>query len=298
MDRLQSLEVFIAVAEAESFARGARAMGLSAPSATRGINALEARLGARLFTRSTRRVRLTEVGAAYLEDARQVLDKLRAADATAAGAATRPVGHLRITCSTEFGRIYIVPILTEFLDTYPDMTVEVLMADRIVNLVEEGYDVAVRIGPLPLSNLSAVRVGQVRRVVCGAPEYFAQRGAPRLPDDLRDHQIVSAPPVTPTPDWRFGTGMQTAVRINPRLSVSSVAAAIAVAREGWGLCRVLSYQIGPELDAGCLSIVLEDHEPDPLPIHLVHVEGRRAAAKVRAFVEFARVRLRKIAVLN
>jgi DNA-binding transcriptional LysR family regulator len=298
MDRLQSLEVFIAVAEAESFARGARAMGLSAPSATRGINALEARLGARLFTRSTRRVRLTEVGAAYLEDARQVLDKLRAADATAAGAATRPVGHLRITCSTEFGRIYIVPILTEFLDTYPDMTVEVLMVDRIVNLVEEGYDVAVRIGPLPLSNLSAVRVGQVRRVVCGAPEYFAQRGAPRLPDDLCDHQIVSAPPVTPTPDWRFGTGMQTAVRINPRLSVSSVAAAIAVARKGWGLCRVLSYQIGPELDTGCLSIVLEDHEPDPLPIHLVHIEGRRAAAKVRAFVEFARVRLRNIAVLN
>jgi DNA-binding transcriptional LysR family regulator len=298
MDRLQSLEVFIAVAEAESFARGARAMGLSAPSATRGINALEARLGARLFTRSTRRVRLTEVGAAYLEDARQVLDKLRAADATAAGAATRPVGHLRITCSTEFGRIYIVPILTEFLDTYPDMTVEVLMVDRIVNLVEEGYDVAVRIGPLPLSNLSAVRVGQVRRVVCGAPEYFEQRGAPGLPEDLRDHRIVSASPVTPAPDWRFGTGMQTAVRINPRLTVSSVAAAIAVAREGWGLCRVLSYQIGPDLDAGCLSTVLEDHEPDPLPIHLVHVEGRRAAAKVRAFVEFARIRLRDIAVLN
>ncbi len=178
MDRPQSLEVFIAVAEAESFAGGARAVGLSVPSATRGVNALEERLGARLFTRTTRRVRLTDVGQAYLEDARHILAQLHAADDAAAGAAANPVGQPRLTCSNEFGRIYIMPILTEFLDAYPDVTAEVLMVDRIVNMVEEGFDVAVRIGPLPASGMSAVKVGNVRRIVCGSSEYFERSGVP------------------------------------------------------------------------------------------------------------------------
>lgn len=298
MDRLQSLEVFVAVAEAESFAGGARAMGLSAPSATRGVNALEARLGVRLFTRTTRQVRLTDVGAAYLEDTRHILAQLQAVDDAAAGAAMNPVGQLRITCSIEFGRIYVAPIVTEFLDTYPNVTADVLMVDRIVNLVEEGFDIAVRIGPLPSSSLSAVRVGRVRRVVCGAPDYLQRRGVPRLPEDLRDHQIVSASTVSPTSDWRFGPDMRDIVRVHPRLSVSSVAAGIAITRSGWGLSRVLSYQIGSDLETGKLQTVLEDCEPDALPIHLVHVEGRRATAKVRAFIDFAKDRLRAVSVLN
>ena len=298
MDRLQSLQVFIAVAEAESFAGGARTMGLSAPSATRGVNALEDRLGARLFTRTTRRVRLTDVGRTYLEDARHVLAQLQLADETAAGAAINPVGQLRITCSNEFGRIYVSPILTEFLDTYPEVTADVLMIDRIVNLVEEGFDVAVRIGPLPSSGLSAIRVGQVRRVVCAAPGYLDRVGAPQTPADLAGHQIVSATPVSPVSDWRFGHDMQLSVRVQPRLNLSSVAAAIGVAKQGWGMVRVLSYQVGPDLLDGTLQTVLEEYEPDPLPIHLVHVEGRRAPAKVRAFVDFAKKKLRETAVLN
>lgn len=298
MDRLQTLEVFIAVAEAESFAAGARARGLSTPSATRGVNALEERLGARLFTRTTRRVRLTDVGLAYLEDARHILAQLQAADDAASGAATNPVGQLRITCSNEFGRIYVTPILTDFLDTYPDVTADVVMVDRIVNMVEEGFDIAVRIGPLPSSSLSAVRVGRVRRVVCGAPGYLATHGVPQRPADLQAHRIVAASSVSPSADWRFGSALQDVVRVSPRLTVSSVAAGIAVARRGWGLCRVLSYQIGPDLQDEALQTVLEDHEPEPLPIHLVHVEGRRAAAKVRSFIDFAQDRLRSIAVLN
>ncbi|MCV3271835.1 LysR family transcriptional regulator [Roseobacter sinensis] len=298
MDRLQSLEVFIAVAEAESFAGGARTVGLSAPSATRGVNALEARLGARLFSRTTRRVRLTEVGRAYLEDARHILAQVQAADDAAAGAATNPVGKLRITCSNEFGRIYVTPILTDFLDSYPDVTGDVLMVDRIVNMVEEGFDVAVRIGPLPSSGLSAVRVGRVRRIVCGAPHYLKRHGIPQTPSELATHQIVSAAPVSPVSEWRFGRDMQDVVRVAPRLTVSSVAAAIAVARRGWGLARVLSYQVGPDLEEGVLQSVLEQFEPEPLPIHLVHVEGRRAPAKVRAFIDFAKNRLRGIAILN
>lgn len=298
MDRVQSLEVFIAVAEAESFAGGARSLGLSAPSATRGVNALEDRLGARLFSRTTRRVRLTEVGKAYLEDARHILAQMQAADDAAAGAALSPVGTLRITCSNEFGRIYVSPLLTEFLDTYPDVSAQVLMVDRIVNMIEEGFDVAVRIGPLPSSGLSAVRVGSVRRIVCGAPAYLERRGVPQSPADLAAHQIVAAAPVSPVTDWRFGLDQQQAVRVRPRLTVSSAAAAIAIARGGWGLTRVLSYQIGPDLQAGSLRTVLEDYEPEPLPIHLVHVEGRRAPAKIRSFVDFAKARLRAISVLN
>ncbi|MDJ0919500.1 MAG: LysR family transcriptional regulator [Henriciella sp.] len=298
MDRIQSLEVFVAVAEAESFASGARALNLSAPSATRGVNALEQRLGARLFTRTTRRVRLTDVGRAYLEDARDILSQLQAADAAASGAATNPRGRLRITCSNEFGRLYVAPILTDYLDAFPDVTADVLMVDRVVNMVEEGFDVAVRIGPLPTSNLSAVRVGSVRRIVCGSPAYFKQNGIPQSPADLSSHQIVSAAPVSPGPEWRFGSDGRDVVRIAPRLKVSSVASAIEIVRQGWGLCRVLSYQVGPDLVSGRLQSVLENVEPDPLPIHLVHIEGRRAPAKVRTFVDYAKDRLRSISVLN
>ncbi len=298
MDRIQALEVFIAVAEARSFAGGARKTRLSAPSVTRGINSLEDRLGARLFTRTTRRVRLTDVGQAYLEDARQILEHLQTADDAAAGAATNPVGQLRLTCSHEFGRIYVMPILTEFLSLYPDVSVDVVMVDRIVNLVEEGFDIAVRIGHLPSSDLSAVKAGRVRRVVCGSPDYFARHGMPRAPEDLAAHKTVAISPVSPSPEWRFGYRMDQVVRVDSRLTVSSVASGIEVARKGWGLTRVLSYQIGPDLENGALQTVLEDFEPEPLPIQLVHVEGRRAAAKVRAFVELASQRLRAVAVLN
>ncbi len=298
MDRLQSLEVFIAVAEAESFAGGARNVGLSAPSATRGVNALEERLGTRLFTRTTRRVRLTDIGRAYLEDARHIVAQVQAADDAAAGTAAKPVGTLRITCPNEFGRIYVAPILTDFLDEYPNVTAEVVMVDRVVNIVEEGFDLAVRIGSLPSSGLTAVRVGQVRRVVCGAPAYFDRMGEPEKPSDLQAHQIVAAASFSRSMEWRFGQEMQDVVAVHPRLTVSSVATAISVARSGWGLCRVLSYQVGPDIKSGALRPVMHAHEPAPLPIHLVHAEGRRAPAKIRAFLDFAKARLRSVSVLN
>ncbi|MEM6388167.1 MAG: LysR family transcriptional regulator [Pseudomonadota bacterium] len=298
MDRLQSLEMFVAVAEAESFAAGARSMGLSAPSATRGVNALEDRLGVRLFTRTTRRVKLTDIGKTYLDDARHILAQLKAADETAAGASVKPVGQLRLTCPAEFGRIYIAPIVSEFLDSYRDMSAEVLLVDRVVDIVEEGFDVAVRIGPLPSSELSAVRVGQVRRMVCGAPDYFAQRGLPDIPADLAGHQLISNSLSGQTVDWRFGRTVDETVRVKPRLTLNSVAASIALAQRGWGLVRALSYQVGADIIEGRLQSVLERYEPAPLPIHLVHVEGRRAPAKTRSFIDFAKARLRKVAVLR
>lgn len=298
MDRLQALKVFVAVAEAESFAKGALATGLSAPSATRAINTLEAALGARLFTRSTRRVRLTDVGRTYLGEVREILAQLQAADDTASGTANTPVGQLRITCPQEFGRIYVAPLLAEFLDCYPQVRADVLMLDRIVNLVEEGFDIAVRIGHLPSSDLSAVRIGQVRRVICGSADYFATRSRPQAPDELAAHRLISSGSTTALNEWRFGSDGAQAVRVDPQLRVSSVAASIDIARRGWGLCRVLSYQVGPDLASGSLQTALDDYEPAPLPIHLVHVEGRRAAAKVRAFIDFAAERLRGIEILR
>ena len=205
---------------------------------------------------------------------------------------------MRITCPNEFGRIYVAPILTEFLDAHEGVSADVVMLDRIVNMVEEGFDLAVRIGTLPSSGLAAVRVGQVRRVVCGAPAYFEQYGIPQSPADLASHRIVSAAPISLVSEWRFGGEMHDGIRVKPRLSVSSVATAISVARQGWGLVRLLSYQVGPDLEQGTLQSVLDDYEPEPLPIHLVHAEGRRAPAKIRAFVDFARDRLRSKSVLN
>lgn len=298
MDKLQTLEVFVAVAEAESFAGGARAVGLSAPSATRGINALEDRLGARLFTRTTRVVRLTDEGRNYLEEVRAILADLQTADDAVSGAVRNPKGVLRITTPVEFGRLHVAPIVAEYLDLYPDVNANILMLDRIVNLVDEGLDVGVRIGPLVSSGLMAIRVGRVRRVVCGSPDYFAKNGVPQTLADLSDHRLIVASNVTSAGEWRFGKLQDEVIRINPRLTVSSIAAAVEIARQGWGLVSVWSYQIGPDLRSGALKTILEDHEPDPVPIHLVHYSGRRVPAKLRGFLDLARDRLRASPVLN
>lgn len=295
MDRLQSLRVFVAVADAESFAGGARAVGLSAPSATRGVSDLEAALGTRLFTRTTRQVRLTEAGRTYLEEVRDILARLQAAGDAASGAAGTPVGKLRITCPQEFGRLHVAPLVTAFLDTHAGVSAEILMVDRVVNLVEEGIDVAVRIGPLPSSDLTALKVGEVRRVICGAPDYFPEHGVPELPSDLSHHRLIATQGDAASGSWRFGADETCVVRITPRLTMSSVAAALEIARRGWGLTRALSYQIAGDVEDGSLEIVLGAHEPAPMPVHLVHVEGRRAAAKVRTFLDFAAPRLRQVA---
>lgn len=298
MDRLQSLEVFVAVAEAQSFAQGARALGISAPSATRGVNELEDRLGAQLFSRTTRAVRLTDIGRAYLEEVRGILEDLTGANEAVTGAIGRPKGMLRLTSPAEFGRIHVTPLIAQYLDLHPDVSASVMMVDRVVNLVEEGLDIGVRIGTLPSSGLMAVKVGHVRQVVCGAPAYFAEHGTPQTPADLIHHKIVSATSRTRHDAWRFGKARETSAKITPRLLVSSVAAATSLATSGWGLTRVLSYQIGPELLSGSLKIVLEDFEPAPLPIHLVHYEGRRVSTKLRSFLDFARDQLRQSPVLN
>jgi len=296
MDRLRALEVFVAVAEAHSLVGAAKAMSMSAPSVTRILGSLETELGVLLFHRSTRATTLTDPGKSFLSDARRILDDYQTASDAVRGAHRSPKGVLRLTAPTLFGQNYVSPILLDFLDRYGEVEAEAIYLDRVVNLIDEGFDLAVRIGELTDTNLIAVKVGTVRRIVCAGTTYLSQNGLPQTPSDLADHRIIAARPVTASNEWQFADGKF--VRVCPRISFSSVPAAISAAKSNWGLARVLSYQIGPDLDAGDLKIVLSEYEPEPLPIHIVHAEGRNASAKVRAFVDMAVASLRSNSFLN
>lgn len=299
MDRLHLMRVFAAVAEAESFNGGARRLGLSPPAVTRAIAGLEQHLGVRLFTRTTRRVRVTDAGQRYLDAVRRLLVDVEEADASAIGATLRPRGRLAITAPTLFGRLFVMPGVIEYLQRYPEMSVTALLVDRVVDLIDEGQDVGVRIGQLADSTLQAIPVGQVRRVVCAAPRYLAARGTPQTPAELTQHAIISAGAVTPGQEWRFEHhGRSTRVRVEPRLTVTSNEAAIAAALAGAGLTMLLSYQVGQPLASGALVTVLQEFESPGIPIHVVHREGRLATAKVRAFVELMVERLRAEPVLH
>ncbi|CAO3440689.1 LysR family transcriptional regulator [Azospirillum endophyticum] len=296
MDRWQAMRVFAKVAETGSFAETARLMHLSAPAVTRAVASLEDVIGARLFVRTTRSVKLTEAGIRYFEDCRRILSDIAEAEAAAGGSYASPAGTLAVTASALFGQMHVLPIVTEFLNTYPTMRARTLFIDRPVNIVEEGIDVAVRIGHLPDSGFTAVKVGTVRRVICGSPAYFERHGVPTAPADLKNHRIAASTSAWASPEWRFAGDQR--VTIDPVLQCNTNEAAIATAREGWGLTRVLHYQIGPALVEGTLRIVLGDHEEPPLPIHVLYPEGRHAPAKVRAFVDLAVARLRANRLLN
>ena len=293
MDRLQSLEVFVRVAELGAFAKAARDLGVSPPAATRAVAALEERLGTRLLVRTTRSVRLTESGARFLADAKRLLGELQDAEDSAAGAHAEPRGELRITAPLLFGRLHVAPVLAEFLELYPGVTAEAHFLDRSVNLMEEGLDLALRIGPLSDSSLIAIKVGELRQLVFASPDYLARAGTPEKPDDLADHRLIHANSVSMLPEWRFQMeGKERSFRFQPRLSMNSNDAVRAVAEGGWGIARLLCYQVAEALAEGRVVRLLEAYEPDPLPVHLLHLEGRRASAKLRAFVDFAGERLR------
>lgn len=286
MDRFHLMSVYVAVAEEEGFSRAARRLGISPPAVTRAVCTLERELGVKLLTRTTRQIRVTEAGSRYLEDARRILAEVAEAGEAAAGINAAPRGNLAVTAPALFGRMYVMPGMVDYLRRYPDMTVSALFVDRVVNLIDEGLDVGIRIGELPDSTMRAIRAGQVRRIVCAAPAYLKAHGIPRRPAALARHVVIAASGVSPRAEWKFsGAGKPAVVRIQPRLTVTSNDAAIAAALAGFGVTRLLSYQIAPHLAAGKLKIILGEFEPPPLPIHVLHREGRQASAKVRAFVD-------------
>ncbi len=286
------------MAETASFAEAARQMRLSPPAVTRAITALEEQIGVRLLTRTTRSVKLTEAGQRYFEDCRRILADIAEAEASAAGTHGNPTGTLTVTGPVMFGRMHVLPILLEYLDRFPGVAGQTLFVDRPVNIVEEGIDVAVRIGSLPPSGLSATRVGWVRRTICGAPSYFDKHGVPGTPAELARHRIIMPTGAWTSPEWHFGPDGRTSVTVHPRLFCNTNEAAISAAEQGWGIARVLSYRVAPALAEGRLQSVLDDHADSPIPVHVVHVEGRHATAKVRAFIDLAVERLRDIALLQ
>lgn len=299
MDRFYSMSVFVAVAEAESFAKAGRKLGMSPPAVTRAILALEERLGVRLLTRTTRVVRLTEAGTRYLDDSRRIMAEVEEAEESATGISATPSGPVHVTVPVLFGKMFVTPIILEYLDQYPTVNVNALFLDRVVNLVEEGMDVAVRIGALPDSSLRAAKVGTVRQVVVATPRYLQRHGTPAHPNDLKNHRIVSPLGLAASPDWKFySNGKPISVRVAPRLTVTTNESAIEAIREGWGITRLLSYQVAPQVKLGKFKTVLNEFEPPALPIHVVHLDGRRPTAKVRAFVDLLVERLRADPALN
>jgi DNA-binding transcriptional LysR family regulator len=297
MDRLQELAVLVAIADHGSFALAARRLRRSAPAITRALASLEDRVGARLVERTTRALSLTDAGRVLAERSRALLNEYEAA---LGGAADQPArGLIRVTAPLQFGRRHIAPLVTRFLEAYPEIQVELVLNDRNLDLIEEGLDVALRIGPLADSSLLARRVGQVTRVAVASPDYLARRGTPLKPTDLSTHDTIFSTLRPGAPEWRFGPPKRpTVVRLAPRLLVNEVEAQLIAVRAGHGIARLLSYQVVDDLATGRLTRILEKHEPPPLPVQLVARSGTHMAPKIRVFLDYVAVALDKLRVIH
>lgn len=294
MNRFHEMTVFLAVAEARSFAAAARRLEMSAPTVTRSVAALEHRLGILLLVRTTRSLRLTEAGERYAADCRRILDDVEQADDAAAGVMGAPRGALSITAPAFFGELHVMPAVLGYLRAHREVSVRTLLVDRVVNLLDEGVDVAVRIGALPDSTLTAVPVGQVRRVVCAAPAFLQEHGEPKDLDALPRFCTITAAMEGRGTQWRFQQdGQGRRLSVDSQLTVTSFQAAVLAACEGWGLTQVVSYQVARHLASGALQVVLRDFELPPMPVHVVYPEGRKSSAKVRSFVDFCVDALRR-----
>jgi DNA-binding transcriptional LysR family regulator len=292
MDRLEAMSILLAVTDAGSLSAAARRLGMPLPTVSRKVAELEAHLRTRLLHRTTRQLSLTEAGAAYVAACRRILDDVGEAERIATGEYAAPKGDLAVTAPIVFGRLHIVPVVAEFLAQYPEINIKLLLTDRVVHLMEEQIDVALRIGELPDSTLMASRVGTVRTLVCASPAYLAQRGVPAGPAALATHDCISFDVLESRRAWVFGDGKSsTAVPVRSRLEVNTAEAAIAAATLGVGLVRVLSYQVAEAVGNGALDIVLQDYEPAPLPVSLVHKGQTPLPRKLRVFLDFAAPRL-------
>jgi DNA-binding transcriptional LysR family regulator len=299
VDQLHLMQVFIAVAEEQGFASAARRLLMSPPAVTRAIASLEERLGVKLLNRTTRYVRTTEAGARYLDDVRRIVQDVDMANEAAIGINAQPKGPLVITAPVLFGQKYVMPSIVDYLNTYPDTQVEAVFLDRVVNLLEEGFDLGVRIGHLPDSSMYAKTVGSVRLMLVAAPEYLAQKGTPQMPSDLLNHTLISSSAGNMAHDWHFEyQKKKQSLRIHPRLTATANQGVINAAKAGLGITRVISYQVTQELNEGSLISILQDHELPPLPIHIIHREGRLVSSKLRCFIDLLAGQLKANRELN
>ncbi|MFW2391004.1 MAG: LysR family transcriptional regulator [Methyloceanibacter sp.] len=293
MDRLTAIRVFIAVADEGSLSAAGRRLGMPLTTVSRHLSALEEDLDVRLITRTTRRLKLTQPGATYLESCRRVLADLDAAERRLAGEQAEPQGMLSLTAPILFGRWHVQPVVSAYLAAYPRVSARMFLADRVVDLVEEGLDLGIRIGHLPDSSMRATALGSVRYVSCASPAYLDAAGVPEEPKALVGHPCISFSTFARPDRWVYEGRKPISVQVSPRLIVNTAEAAIDAAKAGLGVVRVLSYQAQDSLKDGSLRLILEPFEPEPIPVSLVHREDRLPQAKVQSFVELAVPRLRK-----
>jgi DNA-binding transcriptional LysR family regulator len=286
VDRIDAMQAFVTVADLRGFAPAARKLGLSPSGVTRLIAALEDRLGARLLQRTTRSVALTDVGSRYLERARRILADVEEAEGSAQDERTRPSGRLVVSAPIGFGRLHVSPLMSEYLKRHPEVSCDLRLSDRMVNLVEDGVDLAVRIGHLADSSLVARHVGEMRRIVVASSTYLRRRGEPDAPEAIASHETIQFGATTTSPDWYFvRDGSEIRIAPTPRFTTNSADAAIQYAERGGGLTRVLAYQAAEAIKGGRLKIVLAKFEQPPLPIHIVYPTSRLLSAKVRTFID-------------
>jgi DNA-binding transcriptional LysR family regulator len=296
MDRLDAMSVLVAVVETGSFSAAGRKLGVPLPTISRKVSELESHLKTQLLIRTTRRLTLTDAGAAYVTASKRILEQVAEAERAASGEYTAPRGDLVVTAPIVFGRLQVLPAITEFLKSYPEIDVRLLSADRNVHLIDDHVDVAVRIGTLADSSMVATRVGAVRWVVCASPAYLAATGTPKVPEDLSALACISFDALTSATAWSFAAGKartEHTVPIHPRLAVNTAETAIDAAIAGIGVTRVLSYQAANAVADGKLKIVLADYEPDPRPVNLVYLEQNLLPRKTRAFLDFVAPRIRE-----
>jgi DNA-binding transcriptional LysR family regulator len=293
-DRLEAIALFVAVAEHESFAEAARQQNRTPTVVTRAVAALEDELRVRLFNRTTRAVSLTDAGARYLEVCRRILASYDEFKDLEAGNGGQPYGALSVTAPAMFGRLHVIPAIAKFLSRHPRIDIRAMLLDRVVSLVDEGVDVAVRIGNLPSSSLRAIRAGTVHLGVYGAPSYLTERGTPATPQELADHAVISASAIVVTPEWWSFEGAKGVgdVPVKPRLVVNTTDGAAEAAAAGLGLTYLVSYQVEAYIRSGRLQRVLADFEPPPIPINIVHPAGRHLSPKVRLFIDHLVAELR------
>jgi DNA-binding transcriptional LysR family regulator len=288
MDRFDTIAAFVAVIENDGFAPAARKLGLSPSAVTRLVADLEERLGVRLMNRTTRSISLTDAGARFLERGKRILSDLAEAELAAENERGEPTGRLVVTAPLIFGRLHVAPLLCNFMTTYPKVRVELMLGDRNAHLVEDGIDVAVRIGELTDSADIARKVGETRRVVVASPRYLARGGVPQKPADLCSHQLIAFSALTSPRRWRFGSGHGACeIDVEPSYVTNSADAAIWHAAHDGGLTMALSYQVSDHLNAGTLQVVLERFEPPALPIQFVYANSRLLSVKVRSLIDMA-----------
>ena len=288
MDRFRAMQAFIRIVDGGSLSAAARSLGVSLPAVVRTLAGLEEHLGTRLLNRTTRRINLTEDGQQFYERARQILAEVQDAELSMSSARRRPGGTLSLTAPVVFGRLKLMPVLAEYRRRFPDVGVRLLLLDRNVNLIEEGLDLAIRIGALADSSLVATELARVRRVLFASRAYLRRHGSPRHPRELAKHACLSLSVIAPADYWRFrDEGKELAMKVRPAFVSNSADAVIGMAEAGAGIGVALSYQIERQLARRTLQLVLDEYAPAPVPVSALHPHGRLTAAKVRDFLALA-----------